>query len=102
MVHLANKPAVTIPAEEYRRLVEMVMSPERERVEREPVTIAEAAELTGHPKRTIEKWSDRGHLPVLHRVPGPGRTGLVRVVDLRRVRELIENPPREGRPPRQA
>ncbi len=68
----------------------------------DPITVAEAAALTGRSYRTVQRWVDAGRLAVIGRItktPGPGGKILL---DREEVEELAKDPPKHGPSPDQS
>ena len=64
------------------------------------ITIAEAMQRWDLPYTTIHTWVRRGRLKI-NRCSGHGPGGVI-LIDPTEVQGLIDNPPKEGRPPKTA
>jgi excisionase family DNA binding protein len=65
-----------------------------------PITIEEASEEFDIPQGTLYSWLRRRHLVPLGRIRFPARGGGKVLIDRNQVEELLRDPPRTGRPPK--
>lgn len=65
----------------------------------EAITYEEAAQRFGVPASTLRRWTSRGHLKRLGRIPHTmGRGGGKVLIDAAQVAHLKAHPPKNGRP----